>query len=400
MSNLNLINETTTNEAMRVYMGFYHKTRDFLHPSLGVAFTIVCILGMLANIMNIIALSAIIRKSKLPVYRCFLGLAIADFMALLFMCIFNGFKYLVKAKMVIDNTDVKENTASQPFNTIFYLLPHFINIAFAASNWCVVAMSSFRCIAVYAPLWYQQHCSTLVVNVTLVIVYLFSIFINIPSFMVTRFDKMRGLFEDETQSDFNPKTISIVVIQGLPMLITGLLVVALISKLCSHSAIERSASNAEYRNRDRLQTSVTLVCISAFFVVCVTPSVVYFTYQYYNKEKRDGSTQYKDYKVYTAVDFLLAINYTANFCFYVLLNARLRRRLTHILRCPQGKGTRRDQSHSFACVTQHSTLSGVATSELGGDQSSIGWSPGTMLNGNRKWKPVDCKDPLTELGFL
>ena len=39
----------------------------------------------------------------------------------------------------------------------------------------------------------------------------------------------------------------------------------------------RSASNAEYRNRDRVQTSITLVCISAFFVICVTPDVSLFT---------------------------------------------------------------------------------------------------------------------------
>lgn len=71
---------TEMSPRLREYLTYLNMTKDFLHPTMGISLTVICIIGMLANTLNIIALSMIIRKSKLPVYRCFLGLAIADFM--------------------------------------------------------------------------------------------------------------------------------------------------------------------------------------------------------------------------------------------------------------------------------------------------------------------------------
>ena len=75
---------TTKSPAYYEYMRYLELIKDFTYPLLGITLTIICIVGMLANILNVVALSMIIKKSKLPVYRCFLGLAIADFMVSLY----------------------------------------------------------------------------------------------------------------------------------------------------------------------------------------------------------------------------------------------------------------------------------------------------------------------------
>lgn len=46
--------------------------------------------------------------------------------------------------MIIDDVDLIGATSSLPGNLVYYLVPHGTNIAFAASNWCVVTMSSLR----------------------------------------------------------------------------------------------------------------------------------------------------------------------------------------------------------------------------------------------------------------
>lgn len=59
---------------------YYIKNSKLYHAGAGVAVAIICIIGFIANILSITVLSMILRRSKLPVYRCFLGLAIADFL--------------------------------------------------------------------------------------------------------------------------------------------------------------------------------------------------------------------------------------------------------------------------------------------------------------------------------
>lgn len=62
----------------------YHEYRALLqgvyHGVMGIGLVVLCLIGVIANILSMIVLSMTIRRSKLPVYRCFLGLSIADFM--------------------------------------------------------------------------------------------------------------------------------------------------------------------------------------------------------------------------------------------------------------------------------------------------------------------------------
>lgn len=58
----------------------YLKTQSAYHIWHGCVPTVICSVGMIANILNITVLSVIVRRSRLPVYRCFLALSVADFM--------------------------------------------------------------------------------------------------------------------------------------------------------------------------------------------------------------------------------------------------------------------------------------------------------------------------------
>lgn len=79
-------NTTGPSQALIEFLEYYDKMKDLMYPTMGVTMTIICIVGMVANLLNIIALSRIIKKSRLPVYRCFLGLAVADFLVRLLLC--------------------------------------------------------------------------------------------------------------------------------------------------------------------------------------------------------------------------------------------------------------------------------------------------------------------------
>lgn len=83
---------TTKSPAFIEYMKYYNLTRNLKQTYLGYVMTAICIIGVIANILNIVALTQIIKKSKLPVYRCFLGLAVAD---LLVRIVFFLFIYLL-----------------------------------------------------------------------------------------------------------------------------------------------------------------------------------------------------------------------------------------------------------------------------------------------------------------
>ena len=71
---------TTPSEAFLEWQKYYDTSRDLFHRGTGIAMAVICIIGVIANILSIYVLSMIIRRSKLPVYRCFLGLAVADFL--------------------------------------------------------------------------------------------------------------------------------------------------------------------------------------------------------------------------------------------------------------------------------------------------------------------------------
>ena len=71
---------TTPSEAFLEWQKYYDTSRDLFHRGTGMAMAVICIIGVIANILSIYVLSMIIRRSKLPVYRCFLGLAVADFL--------------------------------------------------------------------------------------------------------------------------------------------------------------------------------------------------------------------------------------------------------------------------------------------------------------------------------
>lgn len=93
-SNTTEVYTITTDEDFLYYAEldrYVAKTKELLWKTSGVAVTTICIIGMLANMLNVIALVTIIRKSKLPVYRCFLGLAIADFMVSQIFCFLSHF---------------------------------------------------------------------------------------------------------------------------------------------------------------------------------------------------------------------------------------------------------------------------------------------------------------------
>lgn len=71
---------TTTNPEFAAYWAAYDRTVVLYHIAFGIILSIICIIGIVANILNITALSMIVSNSKLPVYRCFLALSIADIM--------------------------------------------------------------------------------------------------------------------------------------------------------------------------------------------------------------------------------------------------------------------------------------------------------------------------------
>lgn len=56
---------------------YSEKIQNLTHYT-GITLFIISLIGICSNTLNIAILSQIVKKSKLPVYRCFLGLAVAD----------------------------------------------------------------------------------------------------------------------------------------------------------------------------------------------------------------------------------------------------------------------------------------------------------------------------------
>jgi len=76
----NTYDNSTLSEKEVLFWESYERIAQLYHIALGYVMVIMCLAGMAANILNMVALGMIVRRSKLPVYRCFLGLAVADFM--------------------------------------------------------------------------------------------------------------------------------------------------------------------------------------------------------------------------------------------------------------------------------------------------------------------------------
>ena len=60
-----------------------------------------------------------------------------------FQLVINCDHYMNKDRLIVDDVDADESD-SIVTNVIHHIVPHIMNIFFAASNWSVVVMSVFR----------------------------------------------------------------------------------------------------------------------------------------------------------------------------------------------------------------------------------------------------------------
>ncbi|KAF6026199.1 hypothetical protein EB796_015491 [Bugula neritina] len=124
----------------------------------GLLMTVVCVVGIITNILNIMTL---IRCFKLILYKIFLGMAFADLCHMVSLLIY-----------------------STTWGAYTYQLPGFETSFTTISNWCSVLLVSFKLFGVMLPLKARIYLNSKRTHIALAAVYISSLAIHSPSWIL------------------------------------------------------------------------------------------------------------------------------------------------------------------------------------------------------------------------
>ncbi|KAL4226465.1 G-protein coupled receptor [Mactra antiquata] len=298
---------------------------------------IVCIFGVLSNILNIIVLT---RRHMITPTNCILtALAIADFLTML--------TYLVYATYFYIATEPKWEAGHSKGWMYFILVHnHFIITCHNMAMWFVVSLAVFRYIFVCHHVIGNRLCSLKRAILTITIIGIATIIVCIPNYFLYRVEKVSLILNNNMSgywiidSEFVEKhsfyKVSIFWFFGVIMKVAPCILLTLLSSmiiLTMHQAsvrrvrlLQQTRTNDHDVNHEHNRTTWMLVSVVLFFVITEMPQGILAMISGLNEQFFT--------EIYSnlgdVMDLLVLLNSAVNFILYCIMSQQFRDTFTNL----------------------------------------------------------------------
>lgn len=304
---------------------------------------ILCVFGILGNILNIIILTRKQLKRSMDrmeksVHLGLVALAVSD---LLFCVAAMPLGFTSRSKITYTEMDA--------IHMLYYMAYNqpFINMFMLSSTWLTVVMATGRYLAICHPLHARGLVGLKATKVAIFCIFLFSFLFNLPPFWE------KTILESQCASNckcyqsipINSTALisNIIFSYNILWTIIGVFLPLVLLAFCNFCLIralrESNRMRRMYRaNQPKGQGSghrltPTLIAIVLMFIILVMPSeILKFLKTYILKSKHNY--QYIIYQTASIItNFFQAINFTINFVLYCVINVHFRETVKEFLCC-------------------------------------------------------------------
>jgi len=349
-----LLNDTTGNATADILNTNTSEIHHFHFLLTGVGGLLICCVGILSNIINILVLSSMLRRYRWPSTYFLLVLGFSDMFVLTFYLIYIAVCVLAPVQPLLFKQDFAryEGTPAHIFCSVWYTPA---NIFVTLSNYCIVSMMVFRFLAVYFPLKVKQLCTVTRAKLTLATISIFSFFLVFPEFLTYRLKtdaSTKRIFLETlplfSNKDFNKYYYGVLEAFNsiIPFIACALLSVMLIKALYytggSLKGQGQLRKNSK-RKAEHRKVTVLLLSIALFFIACSLPSFVCRVVRTL-LQGSDTSGYSAWAKVRAVADMSLLINHSANFILYAATSSLYRSTCANLFCCRSHRDLARQAS--------------------------------------------------------
>lgn len=326
----------------------------------GVVSSIICLVGITGNFLNIAVLLRLMKRTVSPTYNMLLALAVSD---LFVMTIFatTAFTLFARQPPIIHPHDMPTDASN--FHILLYYTWHIAgNTAACASNWLIVVVTLLRFLAVQFPMKVGVWCTAGKVRLAIAAVCILSAALVLPDSMTVGF-KLEGgrlvgyetsLYVDATYNAVY-YTLQTCVIHLVPYTCNCVLAVLLIRTLrrANQTLVKSTSQSSKGRERDQRRVSIMLVSLVASSLVLTLPSCSYRVARDLFGARGRSDENSQSFVVFRAVcDVLELSNYAQNFYLFCLCNSTYRNKFFAVITC------RKEREGRTALSQEHRSSSG------------------------------------------
>ena len=285
---------------------------------------LLVLVGIVLNVLSILVVHTIDRKSSTTVYL--LNLAVSDIcvnLCGLVACFFRSmeqFKYSIISEM----TDIES-------------LTYYFTIPSAIGNLITTAISAERFVAIVFPLKIRQLKTRKISVVTVIFIYLYVLTINIPSIIM---DNLRS--SEGSQSDQYDRFLDILYLwtvfglRIIPVLAVTFLSFISVLALCYRRRYFNKESKRSTRDQREMKVTKTLLVLTFTFIFCQLPGTIL-------RLKTVSAPGVKDISIaansgiFTLIRFifylLFNVNSCVNFFIYIGTSKEYRHHFKTLIKC-------------------------------------------------------------------
>ncbi|CAG2252830.1 putative G-protein coupled receptor B0563.6 [Mytilus galloprovincialis] len=287
---------------------------------------IICAIGILCNIMNLLVLTQ--RQLKESPYTYLTGLALTDLGALTFSFIFMVGSYQRKEYF-------------WKFYDAYIYLP-LVNVCTNSSVWITVVLTIERFLFVRYPLWAKAMCDRASAKMKNALIISIMFVINIPHFLLLRVEPIANTTDQYTRvsTDFRHsehyyriRWFYSIIIHFVPLIIlstaNAYLVYAVMRARKEREILQIRNNKEATWYREQVRLTVTLISIVCLFIVCIIPSAFSnkrIAYALFGGDQPLSHFAMSNFYLilqYVA-NVLVWCNLSLNFVFYCAINKKFR----------------------------------------------------------------------------
>ena len=291
---------------------------------------IICILGVIGNVLTFIALPRDTARRRVTIVLL-QSLALTDS---LYLCIKILF-YISWIAVIHDNRKPSTKDSWQIVNLIAILFEPMTQIL---ATWMLVPLTLERYVSIRFPFKVPRLCTMRNVRIVIGVQVTSCLIVCLPLMVDTAISQLfllgmqpsSGLWEfhNSTFMDTYRKYISLIFVYFAPLCIILILNISLVVTMCYLK--ERRTNRGQLEER---RTANILIAIVIVMLVCHMPIVIYYIIWRLHKTP----TTPMRFTVYQISRILLVVNSASNFVLYCLIGRRFRKTLKHMI-CPPSTG--------------------------------------------------------------